>query len=243
MIEQFDEIIERISLPVIVYRPEYNVQFWGLERLHPLDTCKYERIAKKLQDDYSIEFYEPEVPISDESLEVVHDKSFLDQLNTSKRTIVLTSEACVFYFLSRKSIQERLLRPLKFQVSGTLLACEQALSKGSAINLGGGFHHCSAIKSAGFCFFADITLAIFHVWALLGENIQILVLDCDAHQGNGYARDVLFRMNRRQRSRVYILDLYNPRIFPRDTQAKEAIDREVCLPWRVEDHEYLKLLR
>ena len=236
--------IDRVKTPVIVYRPDYNVRFWGLEKLHPLDTCKFEKIAKKIQQtNEDICFLEPENPATDEELERVHSKDFLANVHHSKRTIVRTSEACFFYFFSRNAIHEHVLRPLKFQVSGTLLATEQALESGFAINLGGGFHHCSAIKSGGFCFFADITLAIHHVWSNLNENTNILIVDCDAHQGNGYARDVLFRMNKQQRSRMFILDLYNPSIYPRDEQAKEAIDREVRLPWMVQDQHYLELLK
>jgi len=70
-----------------------------------------------------------------------------------------------------------------------------ALKFNVAINIGGGFHHCSARQSGGFCFFADITLAIRYVWhyCQLQENpmAYIMIIDCDAHQGNGYARDVL----------------------------------------------------
>ncbi|KAI2803118.1 Histone deacetylase 11 [Blomia tropicalis] len=69
-----------------------------------------------------------------------------------------------------------------------------------------------------------------------------LIVDCDAHQGNGYARDVLL-MNKEEKKHIYILDLYNARIYPRDEAAKTIIDREVILPYQVEDEEYLELLK
>lgn len=31
--------LERGQLP-LVYHPGYNVRFWGLEKLHPFDSCK-----------------------------------------------------------------------------------------------------------------------------------------------------------------------------------------------------------
>jgi histone deacetylase 11 len=96
-----------------------------------------------------------------------------------------------------------------------------ALKHGWAINLGGGFHHCSAnnaegftnwisfknkssfflyiIYLIGFCLFADITLTIRYLWKEVNNRLRILIVDCDAHQGNGYARDVL-RMNTSEQS-------------------------------------------
>lgn len=135
---------------------------------------------------------------------------------------------------------------LTLLVAGTILAAYLALRWQTAINIGGGFHHCSSTRPGGFCFYADITIAVRKVWQYSCRQqhrlYSILIVDCDAHQGNGYGRDVL-RMSRLQQKSIYILDLYNPRIYPRDEFAKQAIDREVLLPPRVEDEEYLKLLQ
>lgn len=85
-----------------------------------------------------------------------------------------------------------LIRPLRYQTNGTILASKLAMKYQTSINIGGGFHHCSANQSGGFCFFADITLAIKNVWNDdLETKSKILIVDCDAHQGNGYARDIL----------------------------------------------------
>lgn len=69
------------------------------------------------------------------------------------------------------------------QAGGSLDACEVALQRGWAINLGGGFHHASAGGGGGFCVYADIGLMVqylrrFHPAA--GERVAIL--DLDAHQ-------------------------------------------------------------
>jgi len=91
-------------------------------------------------------------------------------------------------------------------------------------------------------FFADITLAIRNLWQYFPvKSAHILIVDCDAHQGNGYARDVL-RMTDQEKENVYILDLFNPRIYPRDETAKAVINREVHLSSKVDDKEYLRLL-
>lgn len=71
---------------------------------------------------------------------------------------------------------------VRFQTGGSILAGKLAIDRGWAINIGGGFHHCSANKGAGFCPYADITLLIkflFHS----GKGIRTaMIVDLDAHQ-------------------------------------------------------------
>jgi hypothetical protein len=45
------------------------------------------------------------------------------------------------------------------------------------------------------------------------------------------------------RKLVYILDFFNPNIFPGDEIAKAAIDRAINLRSRIKDKEYLDLLK
>lgn len=54
-----------------------------------------------------------------------------------------------------------------FQVGGSILAAKLAKERGWAINIGGGFHHCSAEKGGGFCAYADISLCIQFAFVLL----------------------------------------------------------------------------
>ena len=53
-------------------------------------------------------------------------------------------------------------------------------------------------------------------------------------QGNGYERDFMGR------SDIYILDVYNRLIYPRDEHAKKAIHRRVELSPYTEDPRYLQ---
>jgi len=43
-----------------------------------------------------------------------------------------------------------------------------------------------------------------------------MIVDLDAHQGNGHERDFIGNEN------VFIVDFYNPGIFPRDEYAKKV---------------------
>lgn len=53
-------------------------------------------------------------------------------------------------------------------------------------------------------------------------------------QGNGHERDFIGRKD------VYILDVYNKYIYPKDTYAKRAISRRVELFAYTQDEEYLE---
>lgn len=93
-------------------------------------------------------------------------------------------------------------------------AAKLAIERGWAINLGGGFHHCSSSRGGGFCAYADISLGIkFLLEMKLIE--RAMIVDLDAHQGNGHARDFI-----NMRDQVYILDVYNRSIYPHDGYAK-----------------------
>lgn len=84
---------------------------------------------------------------------------------------------------------------------------------GWAINLSGGYHHASFNSGGGFCIYPDISLAIHYLRTR--RNIRkIMIIDLDAHQGNGYAKDYPID------DEIYIVDCYNFRIFPQDIDAK-----------------------
>lgn len=114
------------------------------------------------------------------------------------------------------------------------MAGKLAVDRGWAINVGGGFHHCSSDKGGGFCAYADITLAIKFLFERVQGVSRATIIDLDAHQGNGHERDFM------DDPRVYIMDAYNRYIYPGDGFAKRAIKRKVELEWGTEDTEYLQ---
>uniref|UniRef100_A0A2P2MIQ0 Histone deacetylase 2 n=1 Tax=Rhizophora mucronata TaxID=61149 RepID=A0A2P2MIQ0_RHIMU len=63
-----------------------------------------------------------------------------------------------------------------------------------------------------------------------------MIIDLDAHQGNGHEMD--FSNDRR----VYILDMYNPGIYPFDYAARRYIDQKVEVVSGTTTVEYLKKL-
>uniref|UniRef100_A0A4X1U5B1 Histone deacetylase 11 n=1 Tax=Sus scrofa TaxID=9823 RepID=A0A4X1U5B1_PIG len=218
----------------IVYSPRYNITFMGLEKLHPFDAGKWGKVIsflkeeKLLTDSMLVEAREA----SDEDLLVVHTRRYLNELKWSFAVATITEIPPVI-FLPNFLVQRKVLKPLRTQTGGTIMAGKLAVERGWAINVGGGFHHCSSDRGGGFCAYADITLAIKFLFERVEGISRATIIDLDAHQGNGHERDFMGD------KRVYIMDVYNRHIYPGDRFAKQAIRRKVELEWATEDDEYL----
>ncbi|XP_021264988.1 histone deacetylase 11 isoform X2 [Numida meleagris] len=218
----------------IVYSPDYNITFMGLEKLHPFDAGKWGKVInflkeKLIGDDLIVQAREA----TDEDLLVVHTRRYLNKLKWSFVVATITEIPPVL-FLPNFLVQRKVLKPLRTQTGGTIMAGKLAVDRGWAINVGGGFHHCSSDKGGGFCAYADITLAIKFLFERVPGVSKATIIDLDAHQGNGHERDFM------NDHRVYIMDVYNRYIYPGDGFAKRAIKRKVELEWGTEDTEYLQ---
>lgn len=110
----------------------------------------------------------------------------------------------------------RVLNPMLLATQGTILASVAALKLKWAINLSGGYHHASCSSGGGFCIYPDITLAAHYMQTRFSLQ-RIMIIDLDAHQGNGHERDHLNRTD------IFIVDAYNHNIYPGDSYAQQAI--------------------
>ena len=72
------------------------------------------------------------------------------------------------------------------EVEATRLACHAALLEGVGVCLAGGTHHAFREHGEGYCVFNDVAIAIRDLQDQQ-PNIKIMVVDTDAHQGNGTA--------------------------------------------------------
>uniref|UniRef100_A0A3P9IA25 Histone deacetylase 11 n=1 Tax=Oryzias latipes TaxID=8090 RepID=A0A3P9IA25_ORYLA len=219
----------------IVYHPDYNITFMGLEKLHPFDAGKWGKVIRFLKEERFLtdaDIVEAR-EATEEDLLVVHTKHYLKRLKWSIVVATIT-EIPPLLLLPNFLVQRKVLRPLRTQTGGTIMAGKLAVDRGWAINVGGGFHHCSSNKGGGFCAYADITLAIKFLFERVEGISKATIIDLDAHQGNGHERDFL------EDRRVYIMDVYNSHIYPGDGHAKRAIRRKVELDWGTEDSEYLQ---
>lgn len=223
------------KLPII-YRDEYNISFMGFQRLHPFDSEKFGRIYRYLIDHAGLSessFTKPEI-ISEDDLLKVHPPKYLASLKKSGN-VSRIAEVKLLAFGPNFLLQKYFLTPMKYSTGGTVLGTTLALEKGWAINLAGGFHHAKREDGDGFCFFADIPLAIFKLWEQL-PALKVLVIDLDAHQGNGVAD--YFKDDKR----VFIMDVYNEEIYPEDEDAKKYIDYNIPIRSNTSDTDYLSIL-
>ncbi|KAH8340582.1 hypothetical protein KR059_001667 [Drosophila kikkawai] len=223
----------------IVYSREYAVRFAGLERLHPFDAAKGKHIQQFLCAELQLDggsFYEPK-ELSKDQLRRIHTRGYLKSLKWSMN-VACIAEVPIMAFVPNRYIQRAYLRPMRFQAAGSILAGKLALDYGWAINLGGGFHHCCSTRGGGFCPYADISLLIVRLFEQEPFRVRrIMIVDLDAHQGNGHERDFS------NVAAVYILDMYNAFVYPRDHVAKESIRCAVELRNHTEDAYYLRQLR
>ncbi|XP_026473943.1 histone deacetylase 11 [Ctenocephalides felis] len=230
-------IIKKHQWPII-YHEGYNVHFMGLEKLHPFDASKWSNIIKYLIDSGMINKDSVIRPneASKSDLLLVHTKRYLRKLKSSL-TVSRIAEVPLLMFVPNCLVQSGYLRPMRLQTGGSIMAAKLACQQGWAINIGGGFHHCSSDRGGGFCPYADVTLLIKH--ALRDKQLgvkKVMIVDLDAHQGNGYQRDFL------NDNQIYILDMFNSEIYPKDNLAKQAITRLVELKPFTKDNIYLNKL-
>jgi histone deacetylase 11 len=199
----------------LVYSPGYNITAFGLERLHPFDSVKYGRIQRWLVAEghrAATDFVAP-ATLSREQLLSVHSEAYLESLR-QRRVLFDILEVAAVRFLPAWVTEVRVLRAMRLATAGTLTACRLALQTGIGLNLGGGYHHAFPERGSGFCVYADIPLALclLHQQGLLRTA---LVIDIDAHQGDGVAAAL------RPYPWAHLLDFFEEALFPWPKQAEE----------------------
>ena len=218
-----------------VYSSDYVVSLGGLEKLHPFDISKFEKIYQRLNSEGLIaddQVFRPQV-VTTEQLELVHTKDYLENKLADRKNLVRYMEAPQALLYAPVDIQKGVLQPFQLATGGTILAAERALDSGIGINLGGGFHHAKPDRGEGFCLYADIAIAIR--WLQQQKKIKrAIVVDVDAHQGNGtivcMADDPA----------VFTFSMHEGDIYP---VPKERGSRDVELDAGTGDAEFMQLLK
>ena len=218
----------------IVYSPGYNIHFFGLEKCHPFDSTKYRRIFADLIESGHIDtsvhkIHAPSIP-SREFLQYVMSSWYLFLLNYT--LMVCRCIELPLVFLPAWSLRMRLLDPMMRATQGSVDGACIARHKGWAINLSGGYHHAHRNDGGGFCIYPDITFVTTYMEQWYGLN-KFLIIDLDAHQGNGHERDHM------DKGKYYIIDAYNHRIYPGDSDAMAAISDDIRVNRNENDAAYL----
>ncbi len=230
-------------MPRIVYSPNYNVRLWGLERLHPFDARKYQKVWELLEEEFGAQLATldaaPTEPVSFEDLAIVHSPEHLARVRTSAG-LAKAFDIGLAAYMPNFWLQNGLVTPVRWAAAGTVQAARLALEHRLAMNLGGGFHHARPDKPAGFCLFNDVAVAV-HLLRReekIARDDIVAYIDLDAHQGNGVCHCFMNDPS------VKILDVFNADVYPnRDEAAKNRIDIGVPLDLGTDGTKYLHELR
>ena len=225
--------IDGAAVPLF-YAKHYNFNAYGIERLHPFDGNKYRHIrdyliSQKLRA--ASDFIRPQ-EITNKQLLTVHTPRYIASLQESK-TLARILEIPILRRVPSFMLDWRILRPMRLASEGTSAACDAALKTRVAINIGGGYHHAASDHGGGFCVYSDAPIAI-RALQTAGKIKSALIVDTDAHQGNGFAEVA------RSLKNVYVLDFYDQSVYPRP---KVEESWSVPLLARTDGATYLKKLK
>ncbi|PIO39759.1 hypothetical protein AB205_0176630 [Aquarana catesbeiana] len=121
----------------IVYSSDYNITFIGLEKLHPFDSGKWGKVINFLREEKLItnDTIVTAREATEEDLLVVHTRRYLNKLKWSFVVATIT-EIPPLVVLPNFLVQRRVLKPLRTQTGGTIMAGKLAIERGWAINVG-----------------------------------------------------------------------------------------------------------
>ena len=158
------------------YSPGY---YLPLPEGHPFPMVKFPQAHDMLLSGGTIrnvDVFEA-APASRERLERVHTSEYLDRLASGDLS---SKERTMLGLPPSPELFERSAR----EVEGTRLAMRAALQDGAAANLAGGTHHAFANHGEGFCALNDVAVGVRDLHTE-HPDLRIMVVDTDAHQGNG----------------------------------------------------------
>ncbi len=221
----------------VIYSPSYDLTVEVSDAVHPVDIRKSSHVFNELVKRGLIEAGQEMVPqrLNDSDLAAVHTPAHLQRLH-DPASLAKIFEVPAVGRMAMTDIDEEILDPMRYQAGGSVMAGEAALEHGWSVNLGGGYHHASSDHGHGFCAIADVTLAVQSLRAKHPEIKKVMIIDLDAHQGDGYARDFKDDKN------VFIVDVYAKNLFPKDENAQDRIDVGQGMGLFATDAEYLPVI-
>ena len=219
----------------ICYSAHFNFDLGLLAKLHPFDGVKFRRAYNKIANNPVYEFISPDSAISQAVIE-----EFVDALIAlclrDKNNILRALEVPQIPFVGMRFLDRKILEPMRWGVAGTILSAKKALEDKFCWNLSGGYHHASQHSIEGFCIYNDIGIAYQELSKLgyISAEDKILIIDTDAHHGNGNARTFMNNRN------VIIVDAYNQDIYPTTPSTRQRVDIPVTLQTGVRGKDYLE---
>lgn len=210
-----------MARPVFLYHELYAADLGA----HVFPMEKYGLVRRALLDDGTTTESDWRVApaATDDELRLVHTPAYLADFAATRWTPRTRS--------SELPLDASVVRAFRLFTGGTIAACREALARGIAVNVGGGFHHAFADHAEGFCYLNDIAVGI-RVLQRDGAIRRAAVIDCDLHQGNGTAH--VFAGD----DDVFTFSIHQERLYP----AKQRSDLDVGLDDPIGDRLYLAAL-
>lgn len=158
------------------YSPGY---YLPLPEGHPFPMAKFPQAHEMLLTGGVIDAADVELvePCERHHLERVHSAEYLERIERGRLDAKATT---ILGLPPGPALFERSAR----ETEGTRRAARAALSDGIAANLAGGTHHAFAESGEGFCVLNDVAVSVRDLQQEY-RDLRILVIDTDAHQGNG----------------------------------------------------------
>jgi len=175
----------------LLYNPKLKNYSFGKD--HPFTSERFQDfldfIKKELSDfeNYFKEITPP--PASEDDLKLFHSGEYINTMIRASKGEILSN---IFQYVTPDNFNSRtgylprgIEEAARISVGSSVLAgklvYEGKFKK--AIALGGGLHHAKEEKGEGFCIYNDVVIC---AKKLLKEGVKkILILDTDAHAGNG----------------------------------------------------------
>ena len=198
-----------------------------LPQNHSFPKDKYRLLRMRILESRIAQTVDLQIPrpATDEEIIRAHDSVYIHRLQNGE--------------LSAKEIRRvglpwspEIVRRARYSVGATIEACRAALEEGVAVNLGGGTHHAFSDHGQGYCWLNDSVIA---ARALQAEGLvkNVLIIDCDVHQGNGTAAIV------QNDPTIFTFSIHGKNNFP---YHKETGDLDVELADGTDDAAYLETL-
>jgi acetoin utilization deacetylase AcuC-like enzyme len=194
---------------------------------HRFPKDKYALLRKQIMhllNGRDVELRIPD-PATREDMLRAHDASYLERFLRGELTARETRRVGLPW-------SPEIVKRTRYSTGATIAACRFGLSEGVAMNLGGGTHHAFSDHGQGYCWINDVVIAARTIQAQ-GLAKQILIVDCDVHQGNGTAAIV------KTDPTIFSFSIHGRKNFPFH---KEKSDMDLALPDNTDDGAYLEAL-
>jgi acetoin utilization protein AcuC len=194
----------------ILYREELKEYDFGLG--HPFRGDRYQIFPKflteKLKADGNYRFLKAE-PANDEDLKLICEPDYIRFTKEYYRSANLGLLDDNEFFDFQSMDNHPIGRPGKVEEAARLIVGQAKMAADlvqsgeyqKVVSLGGGMHHAKRASGEGFCLYNDVAFAALYL-VTVHKLERVLVLDTDAHAGNGTAEYL------RSDPRILFIDLH-----------------------------------